>query len=65
MNSVEQLLLRAEEDLETAQLLLDNRRYRVCISRAYYAMFYGVQALLKSRNIPSCTHKGTIQPGLY
>lgn len=61
MNSVDQLLLRAREELETAQLLLDNGRYRVCISRAYYAMFYGIQALLKNKNIPSRTHKGTIQ----
>ena len=61
MNSVTQLLTRAAEDLETAQLLLDNGRYRVCISRAYYAMFYGVQALLKSKNIPSRTHKVTVQ----
>lgn len=61
MSRFSQLLTLAEEDLKTSQLLLDNERYRVCISRAYYAMYYGAQALLKAKNVKSRTHKGLIQ----
>ncbi|NER80875.1 MAG: HEPN domain-containing protein [Leptolyngbya sp. SIO1D8] len=51
----------AREDLETAQLLLENQRYRACISRAYYAMYYATQALLIQHNLVSRSHKGMIQ----
>ena len=61
MSSTAQLLILSEQDLETAQLLLDNKRYRACISRAYYAMYYGTQALLDAKKIASRTHKGMIQ----
>lgn len=61
MRSVSQLVMLAEQELETAQLLLDHERYRACISRAYYAMYYGTQALLNARQIASRTHKGMIQ----
>ncbi|MEM9487445.1 MAG: HEPN domain-containing protein [Cyanobacteria bacterium P01_F01_bin.116] len=56
-----QLFALADEDLETARLLLDNVRYRACISRAYYAMYYGTQALLNTKEIANRTHKGMIQ----
>jgi uncharacterized protein (UPF0332 family) len=61
MKSYSQLLSLAEQDLENARLLLDNGRYRAAISRAYYAMYYGVQAVLDAKNIASRTHKGIIQ----
>ncbi|MEM1242496.1 MAG: HEPN domain-containing protein [Cyanobacteria bacterium P01_H01_bin.26] len=61
MSDISQLLAHAGEDIETSRLLLDNQRYRVCISRAYYAMYYAAQALLVQRNITARTHKGVIQ----
>jgi uncharacterized protein (UPF0332 family) len=61
VSSVSQLVMLAEQELETAQLLLEHDRYRACISRAYYAMYYGTQALLNAREIASRTHRGMIQ----
>jgi uncharacterized protein (UPF0332 family) len=61
MSSVSQLLNLAEQDLENSRLLLDNARYRASISRAYYAMYYGTQALLDAKKIASRTHKGMIK----
>ncbi|MEB3294388.1 MAG: HEPN domain-containing protein [Synechococcales bacterium] len=61
MRSVSQLLILAEQELETSQLLLEHERYRACISRAYYVMYYGTQALLSAKQIASRTHKGMIQ----
>ncbi len=61
MRSVSQLAMLAEQELETSQLLLEHDRYRACISRAYYVMYYGTQALLNARGIASRTHKGMIQ----
>ena len=60
-NSLTKLMALANQDLENAQLLLDNNRHRASISRAYYAMFYSTQALLKVKNIPNRTHKGMIK----
>ncbi|MEL6138901.1 MAG: HEPN domain-containing protein [Cyanobacteria bacterium J06628_6] len=51
----------ADQEIETAQLLLSNDRHRACISRAYYAMYYATQALLRAKKIASRTHKGMIQ----
>jgi len=61
MSRILQLLQLAQDELETAQLLLDNDRHRACISRAYYAMYHASQALLDVKSITSKTHKGTIQ----
>lgn len=61
MKSDSPLLSLAEQDLENARLLLDYGRYRASISRAYYAMHYGTQALLDVKNIASRSHKGMIQ----
>jgi uncharacterized protein (UPF0332 family) len=61
MNRITSLLNLAKEELTTAQLLLDNDRYRACISRSYYAIYYAAEALLESKNINSRTHKGIIK----
>ena len=61
MSRIPQLLQLVQDELETAQLLLDNDRYRACISRSYYAMYHASQALLAVKNITSKTHRGTIQ----
>lgn len=61
MSSTEPFLTLADEELETARLLLNNQRYRAAVSRAYYAMYYATQALLVSKKVSSRTHKGIIQ----
>ena len=61
MSRISRFLALAEQELETSQLLLDNGRYRACISRAYYAMYYSTQTLLQAKNVASRSHKGTIQ----
>lgn len=61
MSRILQLLQLAQDELETANLLLANDRYRACISRSYYAMYHATQALLTTKNLSSKSHKGTIQ----
>jgi uncharacterized protein (UPF0332 family) len=60
MTPIQQLLTLADEELSTAQLLLDNDRFRAAISRAYYSMYHATQALLAAQNLSSKSHKGAI-----
>jgi uncharacterized protein (UPF0332 family) len=53
-------LEQADESLESAQLLLDNEKYRPCVSRSYYAMFYAVLALLAKKRHGTSKHSGAI-----
>jgi uncharacterized protein (UPF0332 family) len=57
---IEYRLEQADESLDSAQLLLDHKKYRPSVSRAYYAMFYAVQALLIRRQIVTSKHSGAI-----
>ena len=61
MSRIQQLLTLAKEELETADLLWKNDRYRACISRSYYAMYHATQALLSLKDLNTRTHKGIIQ----
>ena len=58
--SISTLLNRAEDAIESAQLLLDKSFYEASVSRAYYAMFYAAEALLLSKGLFVSTHKGVI-----
>jgi len=53
-------LEQADESLESAQLLLENQKYRPSVSRSYYAMFYCVLALLVKEGIAVSKHTGVI-----
>ena len=53
-------LEQADESLESAQLLLDNVKYRPSVSRSYYAMFYAVLALLVKEGLRISKHTGAI-----
>ena len=53
-------LEQADESLESAQLLLDNGKYRPAVSRSYYAMFYAVLALMAKKKHHSSKHSGAI-----
>ena len=51
---------RAEEKLESANLLYDNKMFADTISEAYYAMFHVAKALLALRDIFPKTHAGVV-----
>jgi len=48
----------ADEDLETAKELLNLRRYRAAVNRAYYAIFSTTNAVLLSKQIERSKHSG-------
>jgi uncharacterized protein (UPF0332 family) len=51
---------QAEEALAAARLLLRENSLRASINRSYYAMFYGVLALLVARKEETSKHGGAI-----
>ena len=53
-------LEQANEAIEEAQLMNDAGHLRAAINRAYYAMFYAVQALLAKGGISTSKHSGAI-----
>ena len=53
----EELLLKAQQSLAAAQLLLGND---FAASRAYYAMFYAAEALLEGDGLSFSSHSGVI-----
>jgi hypothetical protein len=57
---VEASLRRAEKALRAAKILLEYDELEDSASRAYYAMFHAIKALLYSKGIRSKSHKGTI-----
>ena len=60
MKEVDLLLQKARKYLKSARILLQEGDYESSVSRAYYAMFYSVQALLLTRNLSFASHKGVI-----
>lgn len=61
MSDIQKFIALATEELDTAELLVNVGRYRLCLSRCYYAMYYMSQALLLSEGFESATHKGLIK----
>ena len=51
---------QAKETLEEARLMREAERLRATVNRAYYAMFYAVQALLARGGFKSSKHSGAI-----
>lgn len=60
---IQSRLDQADEALQAARLLLDAEILRQAAGRAYYAMYYGVLALLASRGLGTSKHSGAI--GLF
>ena len=64
---------QAEESLEAAKVLLEQKMERQSVNRAYYAMFYSVLALLATRKQETSKHSGAIslfdkefvRPGMF
>jgi len=55
---IEVRLDRSREDIETARELLQLRRYRAAVNRAYYAVFSITTALLLTKKIERSKHTG-------
>ena len=49
---------RAEESLEEALIMIDNKKWNTAISRLYYSCYYAVIALLLKNNIETRSHSG-------
>jgi len=60
VKETEALIQRSKKYIKSAELLLKERDYESSVSRAYYAMFYCVQALLLTKNLSFSSHKGVI-----
>ncbi len=56
----EELLLKAQQSLAAAQLLLGNDYTDFAASRAYYTMFYAAEALLEGDGLAFSSHSGVI-----
>jgi len=54
------LIEKAERKLKTANSLFENKEYEDAVSRAYYAMFLSLKALLLTKGISVKTHKGAL-----
>ena len=51
-------LSRARRTLEDAKILFEKGRANSSVNRVYYAMFYSVLALLRTRNLMVSKHSG-------
>ena len=50
----------AIEDLETARILMDNKKYRASMNRSYYAVFHALRAVTVLNGFDSSKHSGII-----
>jgi len=60
MPEYEDYLVRAEEALASAHILLENEKFNSAISEAYYSMYYSARALLSFRDFHPKKHKGVL-----
>ncbi len=60
MPEYEDYLVRAEEALASAQILLENEKFNSAISEAYYSMYYSARALLSFKDFHPKKHKGVL-----
>ena len=59
-HEVEAFLAKAEESLNAAEGLFEDALYGFSASRAYYAMFYAVEALLLARGLSYPKHSAVL-----
>lgn len=59
-DEIKAMLSKSKRTLEDARLLLDNERYEAASSRAYYAAFHCIQAILLSKGLTFSKHSGAI-----
>jgi uncharacterized protein (UPF0332 family) len=58
--AVHELLDKSERSINAANLLLGDGYYDFAASRAYYAMFYAVEALMLDRDLSFSKHSAVI-----
>ena len=58
--AVRELLDKSLQSIRAAELLLKEGYFSFAASRAYYSMFYAVEALLLSRELSFSRHSGVI-----
>jgi len=58
MDIVEHRIKRAFDSLREARILADEECWNTAINRLYYACFYAVSAILKTRGLHSSKHSG-------
>lgn len=51
---------RAKEDLDTAQILLEKKKYKQSINRSYYAVFHTMRAVTALEQFDTSKHSGVI-----
>ena len=51
---------KAEEDIKTAEVLLENMMLTASINRSYYAIFHGMRAVTALSGFDSSKHSGII-----
>lgn len=59
-DGVQELLDKSERSINAASLLLRDGYYDFAASRAYYAMFYAVEALMLDRDLSFSKHSAVI-----
>ncbi len=57
---IEALLKKALDSIKGARLLFDEELYGFAISRAYYAMFYLVSAVLLTKSLNFSKHQAVV-----
>lgn len=57
---IKAILKKAKRSIIAAKGLIENKDYDFASSRIYYAIFYGMEAVLLTRNISSSKHAGVI-----
>ena len=60
MKEVETAMGRADRAIKSADVLLRDGDFEGSVSRAYYAMFYGAEALLLTKGLKFSSHKSVI-----
>lgn len=60
MDETKLLIDNAIDNIESSELLYNNKKYRNSITLAYYSMFLIAKALLITKKIYPKTHNGTI-----
>ena len=59
-DAIKDLLEKSAQSIDAAALLLHDNYVDFSVSRAYYAMFYAVEALLLSRDLSFSKHSAVI-----
>ena len=57
-SEIEKLAEKAKHNIKVAKDEFSRKVYDVCVSRAYYAMFYIAEALLLTKNLRFSKHSG-------